>query len=263
MAIGVLNNISALYAENNLNATYSSLQKTLQQLSSGSKINSGADDPAGISIIDRMQATESSLTVQHTCDAELVGMYQVAGGALSQVNSLLDRAITLATEASNGTLNSAQESSINQEYESILAEITNIGTTTTYNQSSLFIMDPNGSGSVSIGQVPGTSDHLGDTTLTDAGSARTALARLNSTISDVAAAEDYYGTSINGTTAYDSVVQTQATNTAAALDAIQGVDYAKATSDLSKEEVLMQMGISALAQSNKAQQDTTELVQSL
>jgi flagellin len=62
----------------------------------------------------------------------------VADGALSQVTSLLNRAITLATEASNGTLNSAQESAANQEYQSILSEINNIGSTTTYNQNQVF-----------------------------------------------------------------------------------------------------------------------------
>jgi flagellin len=67
-----------------------------------------------------------------------VGLLQVADGALSQVTSLLDRAITLATEASNGTLNSTQEGAANQEYQSILAEVNNIGSTTTYNQQAVF-----------------------------------------------------------------------------------------------------------------------------
>jgi len=62
----------------------------------------------------------------------------VADGALSQVTSLLDRAITLATEASNGTLNSTQEGAANQEYQSILAEVNNVGSTTTYNQQAVF-----------------------------------------------------------------------------------------------------------------------------
>ena len=65
-------------------------------------------------------------------------MLEVADGALSQVTSLLNRAVTLATEASNGTLNSSQSAAANQEYQSILAEITNIGSTTTYNQQQVF-----------------------------------------------------------------------------------------------------------------------------
>jgi flagellin len=138
MALGVLNNLSAIYAENNLNNTSNSLQTVLQQLSSGSKINSGADDAAGLSLVNGLEANSSALTQSETNATEGVGLLDVADGALSQVTSLLDRAITLATEASNGTLNSTQESAANQEYQSILAEVNNIGSTTTYNQQQVF-----------------------------------------------------------------------------------------------------------------------------
>ncbi len=138
MALGVLNNLSAIYAENNLNNTNASLQTVLQQLSSGSRINSGADDAAGLSLVNGLGANSAALTQSETNATEGVGLLQVADGALSQVTSLLNRAITLATEASNGTLNSEQEGAANQEYQSILAEVNNIGQTTTYNQEQVF-----------------------------------------------------------------------------------------------------------------------------
>jgi flagellin len=138
MALGVLNNLSAIYAENNLNNTNNSLQTVLQQLSSGSKINSGADDAAGLSLVNGLAANSAALTQSETNATEGVGLLDVADGALSQVTSLLDRAITLATEASNGTLNSTQEGAADQEYQSILSEVNNIGSTTTYNQEQVF-----------------------------------------------------------------------------------------------------------------------------
>jgi flagellin len=138
MALGVLNNLSAIYAENNLNNTNNSLQTVLQQLSSGSRINSGADDAAGLSLVNGLEANQTALTQSETNATEGVGLLDVADGALSQVTNLLDRAVTLATEASNGTLNSTQESAANQEYQSILSEINNIGSTTTYNQEQVF-----------------------------------------------------------------------------------------------------------------------------
>jgi flagellin len=138
MALGVLNNLSAIYAENNLNNTNNSLQTVLQQLSSGSRINSGADDAAGLSLVNGLAANSAALTQSGTNATEGVGLLDVADGALSQVTSLLDRAITLATEASNGTLNPTQEGAANQEYQSILAEVNNIGSTTTYNQQAVF-----------------------------------------------------------------------------------------------------------------------------
>jgi len=145
MSLGVLNNLSAMYAANNLNNTQNSLSKTLQQLSSGSKINSGADDAAGLSLVNGLMANSTALTQSQTNAQEGVGLLQVADGALSQVTNLLNRAVTLATEVSNGTLNGSQQNAANQEYKSILSEIDNIGSTTTYNQKQVF-----GAGTVGI-----------------------------------------------------------------------------------------------------------------
>jgi flagellin-like hook-associated protein FlgL len=138
MSLGVLNNLSAVYAENALNNTNNSLSKTLQQLSTGSRINSGADDAAGLSLVNGLQANQTALTQSETNASEGAGLLQVADGALSQVTSLLNRAVTLATEVSNGTLNGSQDAAANQEYQSILSEINDIGTTTTYNQNQVF-----------------------------------------------------------------------------------------------------------------------------
>jgi flagellin len=138
MSLGVLNNIAAIYAQNNLNQTQSSLQNVLEQLSSGSRINSGADDAAGLALVDGLQANVSALTQSSMNATSGVGMLQTADGALSQVTNLLNRAVTLATETSNGTLNANQISSANQEYQNILTEIGNIGTTTNFNGNSVF-----------------------------------------------------------------------------------------------------------------------------
>src|SRR5487761_2509564 len=138
MALGVLNNLSAIYAGNNLTNTNNSLQTVLRQLSSGSKINSGADDAAGLSLVNGLQANSTALKQSATNATEGVGLLQVADGALAQVTNLLNRAVTLATEAANGTLNASQAAAANQEYQSILSEINNIGSTTTYNQNQVF-----------------------------------------------------------------------------------------------------------------------------
>jgi flagellin len=138
MSLSVLNNIAAIYAQNNLNQTQSSLQNVLTQLSSGSRINSGADDAAGLAIVDGLQANSTALTQSAQNASDGVGLLQTADGALSQVTSLLNRAVTLATESANGTLNASQVSSANQEYQNILTEIDNIGSTTNFNGNSVF-----------------------------------------------------------------------------------------------------------------------------
>jgi len=138
MALGVLNNISAIYAQNNLANTQASLSKTLQQLSSGSRINSGADDAAGLSLANGLQASSTALSQSAKNASQGVDFLQVADGALSQVTSLLNRAITLATEASNGTLNSSQVSAANSEYQKILTETDTINNNTEYNGINTF-----------------------------------------------------------------------------------------------------------------------------
>jgi flagellin len=138
MSLGVLNNITALYAENNLNQTQGNLQNTLTQLSSGSRINSGSDDAAGLSLAVGLTASSSALTQSASNAKEGVDFLQVADGALSQVTSLLNRAVTLATEASNGTLNSAQQAATQSEYSSIMTEISTINGNTEYNGLNVF-----------------------------------------------------------------------------------------------------------------------------
>ncbi len=123
MSLGVLNNIASIYAQNNLNQTQLSLQNTLTQLSSGSRINSGADDAAGLAVADGLHANVAALTQSSQNASDGIGLLQTSDGALSQVTNLLNRAVTLATEAANGTLNSNQVSSANQEYQNILTEI--------------------------------------------------------------------------------------------------------------------------------------------
>ena len=138
MSLGLLNNIAAIYANNNLNNTQASLQNTLTQLSSGSRINTGADDAAGLAVADGLHANEAALTQSAQNAQQGIGLLQTADGALSQVTNLLNRAVTLATEAANTTLNSSQVSSANQEYQNIIAEIGAIGSTTNYNGNSVF-----------------------------------------------------------------------------------------------------------------------------
>ena len=113
MSLGVLNNLNAVYDENSINNTNNSLQTILQQLSSGSRINSGADDAAGLSLVNGLQANSQALTQSATNATEGVGLLQVADGALSQVTNLLNRAVTLATESANGTLNTSQSAAAN------------------------------------------------------------------------------------------------------------------------------------------------------
>ena len=138
MSLSILNNIAALYAQNNLNTTQMNLQNTLQQLSSGSRINSGADDAAGLAVADGLHANQAALTQSAQNATSGIGLLQTADGALSQVTNLLNRAVTLSAQSANGTLNGAQVSSANLEYQNILTQINNIGSATNFNSKGVF-----------------------------------------------------------------------------------------------------------------------------
>jgi flagellin len=141
MALSVLNNISSLTAENALSNTQMNLQKTLTQLSTGMKINSGSDDAAGLSIVSGLNANIAALTQSQQNAANGVGLLQTADGALAQVTTLLNRAVTLATEASTSGITTgagSQASALNTEFSSILSEINQIGAATNFNGSNVF-----------------------------------------------------------------------------------------------------------------------------
>src|SRR5512142_1778581 len=116
MPIGILNNIASLSAENQLSITNTSLQSVLFRLSSGSRINSGADDAAGLAIANGLQANIAALTQSARNANDGVGSLQVADGALAQVTAMLNRAVTLATESATGTISDAQRIALNAEY---------------------------------------------------------------------------------------------------------------------------------------------------
>src|SRR5881394_1392674 len=136
--LSVLNNVSSLAAQNQLSMTQASLSKTLLQLSSGSRINTGADDAAGLAIADGLHANLTALTQSAQNASSGVGALQVADGALAQVTTLLNRAVTLATEASTGTVSQSQRGALDAEFTQIKAEIDRIGSTTTFNGTSVF-----------------------------------------------------------------------------------------------------------------------------
>ncbi len=138
MAITILNNISSLQAQNALSTTQMNLQKTLTQLSTGLRINSGSDDAAGLSIASGLNANIAALTQSQQNASNGVGLLQTADGALSQVTTLPNRAVTLSTEGATSGITGSQATALNTEFQSILSEINQIGNTTNFNGQNVF-----------------------------------------------------------------------------------------------------------------------------
>src|SRR5713101_3761722 len=138
MSLSVLNNIASLAAQNQLTITNGNLQKALFQLSSGSRINTGADDAAGLAIADGLHANITALTQSARNANDGVGELQVADGSLAAVTTLLNRSITIATEAATGTVSDPQRIALDAEYTAIKSEIDRVGSKTNYNGGQVF-----------------------------------------------------------------------------------------------------------------------------
>ena len=283
MSLGILTNVAATYAQNNLNQTQGSLQTVLQQLSSGSRINSGADDAAGLSVADGLKANQAALNQSAQNAQNGVGLLQTADGALSQVTNLLTRAVTLATEASNGGLTTAQAAAANTEFQSIVTEIGNIGSSTNFNSTAVFsatattfvVSDGTTAGTTTISATTGALSNgsigtasgggagqsLSADVLTSQTAAQTALNNITTAIADVANQRGAIGANINQLNAAAQVASSESVNLSSAESAIRSTNYGQATSDLAKFQVLSQTGISALAQANSVQQEILKLLQ--
>jgi flagellin len=283
MSLGVLNNIAAIYSQNNLNQTQSSLQNVLTQLSSGSRINSGADDAAGLAVANGLHANVAALTQSSQNAQAGVGLLQTADGALSQVTNLLNRAVTLATEASNGTLTTGQAASADAEFQKIVTEIGNIGSSTNFNSlavfsgtaTKIFVSDGTSGGATTFSDTVGalTAGGVGTTTagaagqslsadvLTSTTAAATALTDVTTAIADVANQRGAIGANINELNAASNVASSESVNLTSAESSITSTNYGQATSDLAKYKVLSETGISALAQANSVQQEVLKLLQ--
>jgi flagellin len=203
-------------------------------------------------------------------------MLQVADGALSQITTLLNRAVTLATEAATGTVSDTQRSALDAEFTSIKNEIDTIGGKTTYNGQAIFtahtltvfMSDSSSAGttSVTVGMVTVDSGHLNGASLTadaltTAAAATTALTDINSAIADIAALRGTLGASSNQLQAATNVMNNQIQNLTNAENGIMAADIGQETANLSKYSILQQTGIAALQQSNAMQQSVLKLLQ--
>ena len=270
--LSILNSISSLTAEDALSSTQASLQKALTELSTGLKINSGSDDAAGLSIANGLMANISALNQSSQNASDGIGLLQTADGALSQVTSLLDRAVTLATEASNGGLSVTQSTALDTEYQSILTEIGNIGATTNFNgtavfgtTASVFTSDGTAGGSNTtstvIGALTTTALALKGTSLTSNANAQTALTAVSAAVSTVAANRGAIGAAVNQLNADAGVQSTEVTNLTSAEDNVQNADIGRTVAQMTQYNVLQQTGMAALSQSNQALQSVLKLLQ--
>jgi len=272
-SFSILNNIAGLNAQNQLTNNNVSLTRTLTRLSSGKRINSGADDAAGLQIADSLRANIQALNQASQNANDGIGVAQIADGALQEITNILTRSITLAEEASTGTVDSTGRASLNAEFTQIQAEIARIATQTNFNGVGIFTPAAGLSGSLSVfvgDTFAASSISVTVNTITVAGSTVTniggqnlaglsldtaigavsALSTIKLALSGISADRGSVGAGINRLQAAVSVMQTQSQNSQAAESTIRDANLAQEISNLTKYQILAQSGIAALAQAN-------------
>ncbi len=283
-SFSILNNISGLNAQNQLNSNNVSLSRTLNRLSSGKRINTGADDAAGLQIADSLRANTFALNQAVRNANDGIGVCQIADGALQEITNLLTRSVTLAEEAGTETVDSTGRASLNAEFTAIQSEIARIATQANFNGYSIFGTGANAVGgelSVFVGDITGKSSiSVTISTITTAGNTVTNLGAANltlvnlttqdlaagslSTIKDAVNAVSnmraQIGAGMNRLQSAVSVLQTQSQNTASAESTIRDANFAEEVANLTKYQILAQSGMAALAQANSSSQSVLSLL---
>jgi flagellin len=268
MSIVVQTNVASLQAQKNLATNQKSLAASFNKLSSGYRINSAADDAAGLAISESMKMQIRSFAVAERNANDAISMAQTAEGSLGEVSGILGRMRELAMQGSNGSLQTTDRSYLDTEYQSMKSEIQRIQGSTTFNNVKIlqtaastiaFQVGINtGSnnqisitfGNINLAALLTTTNKVGGT----AGNSTSALTAIDNALKTVSTSRATFGAAMNRLQVTTSNLQTVSTNIAAANSRIRDVDVAEETAQMSREQVLAQAGAAVLAQANQSPQ---------
>lgn len=266
MALSIQTNFAAMAAQKNLQTNQRALAGSFQKLSSGFRVNSAADDAAGLAVSESMKSQIRSYTVAERNASDGISMAETAEGALNEVHDTLGRMRELAMQAANGNLSSSDRGYLNTEFGSLKSEIARIQASAKFNGTRLvgtagaslkFQVGLNNSATdqitVTFGGV-NMSSIIGATGVNTVTASLNALGRIDTAISAVSTSRAKFGTAMNRLQVATSNIQTMRLNLSAANSRIRDVDVAAETSALSRNQVLSQAGVSVLAQANQLPQ---------
>ncbi|HOL36708.1 MAG TPA: flagellin [Rubrivivax sp.] len=279
-------NLVSLNAQRNLNTSQSSLAVSMQRLSSGLRVNSAKDDAAGLAIAERMSTQVRGLSVAARNANDAISMAQVGEGALGSVANLLQRMRELSVQAANGTNNSTDRDSLNNEFVQLAQEATRTLSGTQFNslkvlastQSATFQIGANGA--TDIDQITvdsfdwtgktGITGVLGSALLTGTGvpamqisamtAAQSTILGIDKALDEINAQRATFGAIQNRFENVIANAQVAIENQSAARARIMDADYAVETSNLSRAQILQQAGSAMVAQANQLPQMVLSLL---
>lgn len=273
----VQHNLTAANTNRQLGITTSGLQKSTEKLSSGYKINRAADDAAGLSISEKMRNQIRGLNKASDNAQDGISLVQTAEGALNEVHSMLQRMSELSVQAANGTNDTTDRSSINDEIQQLKTEIQRVGSTTQFNKmnildgtfstgaNKLLQVGANANQTIQIDidalqSVVGSSLKTGLTTET-ATNAQSAIGVVQSSIEKLSKLRSKLGAVQNRLEHTVANLDNISENTQSSESRIRDTDMAEEMVQYSKNNILQQAGQSMLAQANQANQGVLSLLQ--
>jgi len=269
MSLRVQNNIEALTAHTSLQKTSEATAKSMQRLSTGYRINSGADDAAGLGISEKMRGQIRGLSQAQRNIGDGVSLVQTAEGSLDEVHSMLQRVRELAVQYNNSTNSAANKSAIQSEVYQLASEIERIGSSAKFNGISL--LNSTGTVTFQVGANDGevitvATISLGTTVKAGATgnwfdlSSTTSLSQVDAGIDAVSATRATFGAVQNRLEHAGAAAASYSENLTAAESRIRDVDMADEMITFSKNQILSQAGTSMLSQANQASQSVLSLL---
>ncbi len=277
MGLRINTNVASLNAQRNLGSTRINMNKSLEKLSSGQRINRAGDDAAGLAISENLKAQIKGLGQAERNAEDGVSLVQIAEGALGEVSNILIRLRELSVQAASDTIGGTERKFLNVEFEQLTSEVDRIANSTEFNRVPLL----NGTGAVFDIQIGTRNDPISDRLTFDASSADVNVAALGlnlASVSDKISAQNSltsidqaiisvsgiradFGALQNRLQSTVNNIQVSIENLASANSRVRDTDVAAETAELTKQNILMQAGTSVLSQANSSTNSALSLIQ--
>ena len=270
-------NVKSLIAQQALVMNGRKMSDAMEQLSTGKRINSAADDAAGLSIASKMTSQIRGLNQAIRNANDGISMIQTAEGALNEVTNMLQRMRELTVQTRNGTNTTSDKDALQAEFLALQQEISRVAANTEWNGVAILAGSANGTGAavtfqigansgqvvtVNFSALSGTVSGVGTVLVTGTYSAgtATALGDLDAAIAGVATFRGNLGAKINRLTYTVDNLQNVSTNTSASRSRIEDADYAQATTELARTQIIQQAATAMLAQANQSNSSVLSLL---
>ncbi len=269
MGLRINTNVPSLVAQRNLRTTRGSLDRTLERLSSGSRINHAGDDAAGLAISESLRANIRGLGQAERNAQDGVSLVQIAEGAMAEVSNILIRMRELGVQAASDTVGQEERKFLDVEFQQLMSEIDRIAASTEYNRvpllngtSTTFEVQVGTRNNPLVDRIQLFDPHAADVNVVSLGlnlsavgdksSAQNTLSSIDRALQSVTSIRAEFGAMQNRLQSIINNIMISRENLSAANSRIRDADLAEEATELTKNNILMQSGVAVLGQANSS-----------